>query len=1166
MTFTPGFEIDIFISYCHDDNDAPRGKQGWVDIFHESLESWLARRFGRKQIVIWRDKDLQGSTLFDQRIKEKNRRSALFLAFISPNYLRSDYCHKELAWFYDEAQKSRYGLSIDHEYRILPVFLRNIPHPGWPQELKGISGFPMHDQEEDSESLGESLDHRDKAYDERLRKIVDAVESILNIFAGEGEGRKETKEEGEEKRRIEEQDRLVKEQAGLQEKQAAEQRLNNLTSEIKEKEMQLEKLAGQIEEDISRFQDEQAEKEKRLMVSLNEIDKKEKHLDELERAISEKDQVLQEQAEKEKDIMARLKEIKKKDNQLAEWEQQLNERAAMLEKQAEEQDRMAEFENTNAEKRQKEEQVFTARINKLKEDEKKLADQEKQLNDKATQLDKQAEKLRCLVDEEKLREKEIKKKEQDLIDRLDIQERVGQKLAAWEQQLNERAAMLEKQAEEQNRMAEFENTNAEKRQREEQVFTARINKLKEDEKKLADQEKQLNDKATQLDKQAEKLRCLVDEEKLREKEIKKKEQDLIDRLDIQERVEQKLAAWEQQLNEKATMLEKQAKEQDRLSPDKKSDEDKRERELRERLFNENAMLLERQDVWQKKLRRLTRALTVVIALALFLASGMVYMLINPPETYKNEAGDKGKISQSKPKESENKKLSKPELRNFSPETSGGDDKSIKTVDKSQSEKKKPNLSGGKNKPNEMKPSTVGNKNQISEVKDKPAFLWPQTLADNYNIAREYDEKAMKALELGKETKNSAHSRDAWLYMTAAFRQRIDSQNLHVRPQTAGALFFPAVVNAALGGLWVEPSAFHHTALVTCMAFSPDGHTIAYGCRTIRLWDVNSNQEIVTLIGHTYAVLSVAFSPDGRTITLGSYKTIILWDIQKKKEIATLSGHNNWVSSVAFSPDGQTIASGSDDHTTRLWDVNSKKEIACLNGHNDLVRCVAFSPDGKIIASGSWDGTVRLWAVREKKEIARLEGHTDAVWSVTFSPDGQTIASGSLDHTIRLWAVRERKEIATLSGHTGWIRSVAFSPDDQIIASGSYDKTIRLWDRNTYQEISTLTGHSDVVWSVAFSPDGQTIASASDDETIGLWDLSIFNLFLKGGKPTPLFFAFAEGLEFYLGYRVEGFMIKKVGIPDKYDEKFRPLLQAPAPGQSKFDHILAWAKKQVEKSK
>lgn len=186
MAFTPGFEHDIFISYTHLDNSAPGDEPGWVDRFHDELESWLARRFGHKKIAVWRDKKLRGGTLFDNRIQEVIRDSALFLALLSPNYLNSGYCRKELEWFYKEAETSRYGLSIKDESRIFNVLLRNIHYSTWPSELEGSSGFPMHDQKEGSAEPGESLDHRDLQYKKKLQSVVDAVEAALTSFPRAG--------------------------------------------------------------------------------------------------------------------------------------------------------------------------------------------------------------------------------------------------------------------------------------------------------------------------------------------------------------------------------------------------------------------------------------------------------------------------------------------------------------------------------------------------------------------------------------------------------------------------------------------------------------------------------------------------------------------------------------------------------------------------------------------------------------------------------------------------------------------------------------------------------------------------------------------------------------------------------------------------------------------
>jgi hypothetical protein len=195
-------------------------------------------------------------------------------------------------------------------------------------------------------------------------------------------------------------------------------------------------------------------------------------------------------------------------------------------------------------------------------------------------------------------------------------------------------------------------------------------------------------------------------------------------------------------------------------------------------------------------------------------------------------------------------------------------------------------------------------------------------------------------------------------------------------------------------------------------------------------------------------------------------------------------------------------------------------------------------------------------------FASLITESKAVSSLVFSPDVKTLASCSGDKTIRLWDTRTQKETAALRGHLSSVTSVAFSPDGMTLASGSGDKTIRLWDIQSQKVKATLKGHLEAVISVAFSPDGKTLASGSKDQTIRLWDLSIYVDFLKAGKPTPLFFTFTQGVEFFWGVKFDGLKYKAVQRPLD-DKKFLPLLAAPAPGQSKFDQILEWAKKEVE---
>ncbi len=291
----------------------------------------------------------------------------------------------------------------------------------------------------------------------------------------------------------------------------------------------------------------------------------------------------------------------------------------------------------------------------------------------------------------------------------------------------------------------------------------------------------------------------------------------------------------------------------------------------------------------------------------------------------------------------------------------------------------------------------------------------------------------------------------------------------------------------------------HYDSVWAVTFSPDGKTLASGSddKTVKLWNVETGQQLKSLEGHTSFVNSVAFSPDGKTLASGSNdNSIKLWNVETGDPITSVS-HIYGVNSVAFSPDGKILASGSNDKTIRLWNVKTGQLIKSLEGHVFSVRSVAFSPNGKTLVSASWDNTIKLWNVETGDQIRTINDYANGINSVVFSPNGKTLASGNIYEirkgsnygaSIKLWDVETGQQLKSLEGHNSSVNSVAFSPDGKLLASASVDKTIKLWNVETGEQVKSLEGNADSVLSVAFSPNGKMLASGGKENIVKLWNV------------------------------------------------------------------------------
>lgn len=259
-----------------------------------------------------------------------------------------------------------------------------------------------------------------------------------------------------------------------------------------------------------------------------------------------------------------------------------------------------------------------------------------------------------------------------------------------------------------------------------------------------------------------------------------------------------------------------------------------------------------------------------------------------------------------------------------------------------------------------------------------------------------------------------------------------------------------------------------------IAWSPDGSRIAVAngsepCSTseIQVLDTKT-EEVLSSLPDGSCFGHFDWSPDGTKLAVTPNMQI--WDIATEQVVVTGEPIAYGYLDVKWNPNGETLATTDIGGGVYLIDATTGEITVLILAGSQL----DWSPDGTKLVTGSgsqYQNKISVFDVANNRSIFEAEGGRN---SVDWSPDGTKIVSSSLDSTVRIWEAISGEALFTLSNHTDFVTHVSWNPDNQRVASASNDGTVRIWDGLTGEALEVIEVGSRV-HAVAWSPDGDQLA-------------------------------------------------------------------------------------------
>jgi WD40 repeat protein len=308
------------------------------------------------------------------------------------------------------------------------------------------------------------------------------------------------------------------------------------------------------------------------------------------------------------------------------------------------------------------------------------------------------------------------------------------------------------------------------------------------------------------------------------------------------------------------------------------------------------------------------------------------------------------------------------------------------------------------------------------------------------------------------------------------------------------------------GKLVEETRPVHDAIISAVAFSPDGTLLATGSdgNDTHLWRAADGQHVRHLDTSSRRLAFVGGSSGLATIwnTSPQLKT---WDLASGKTTSEWTAEVPSVLSMGLSPDLSHLVAITFDNQQRTYRVQrleypSLKPAGSLQRQGYFSGNPAISRGGRLVVVSTQTG-VELCDLVAGEMLAELPAQTQITEAVLFTPDERYVLAACADKTIKVWELATCRLAQVLEGHKRNVWALALSSDGRMLVSAEGNTSgglavaappdpqqICFWNLATGERLATIDSHREDVASLALAPDDSRLIAGLRDTTAIVFDV------------------------------------------------------------------------------